>query len=458
MTPPGSRAPSPPGQPLFGHALAFRRDPIGFLRHAATFGTVVRLQLGPYTYHLVTAPDLIREVLHTRAANYARDGRSARQIRLVTGESLLSTEGETWRRHRRLAQPLFHPQRLAALADVTTAAAAATADHWADAAAAGRPVDLVADIGRLTFTITGRTLFGAELGPQSEVIAQAYPVLVDELFRRSRALATLPVAVPTRRHLRFRRALAAIDGIVADLVAARRAAPGRSDDLLAALLTARDEDGSALPDHEIRDHLVTFLLAGHETTASTIVWALSELAVHPDTFSLVAAELDTVLGGRPPTLADLPRLAWLDAVLQETLRLHPAIWLAERRARAADTLGGCPIPAGSGVVVSPAVTQRLAGGWPEPEAFRPARFLARTPPGLAEGFLPFGAGPHQCIGQHFALLEARLVLAVLLARFRLTLPEGFPAALAGLTLRPAGAVPARVLPVRLGSGELRAES
>lgn len=447
MTRPGSRAPSPPGRTLFGHALAFRRDPLGFLRHAATFGPVVRLQLGPYLYHLVTAPEPIREVLHTRAANYTRDGRSARQIRLVTGESLLSTEGDTWRRMRRLAQPLFHPGRLVALADIATAAAAATADRWAAAAAAGRPVDLVADIGRLTFTITGRTLFGAELGTQSDLIAQVYPVLVDELFHRSRALAALPIAMPTPRHLRFRRALAMIDGLVANLVAARRVRPDRNDDLLAALLAARDGDGAALPDREIRDHLVTFLLAGHETTASTIVWALCELATHPDAFAAVAAELDPVLNGRPPTLADLPRLVRLDAVLQETLRLHPAIWLVERQARAPDILGGCTIPAGSGVVVAPAVTQRLAENWPEPNAFRPDRFIEKPAPGLTEGFLPFGAGPHQCIGQHFALLEARLVLAVLLSRFRLTLPEGFPAALAGLTLRPAGAVPARVLGV-----------
>ncbi len=442
MTP--SAIPAPPGHPLFGHALAFRRDPLGFLHRAAAFGPLVRLQLGPFPYFLVTSPGLIREVLHTRAALYARDGRSARQIRLVTGESLLSSEGEAWRRHRRLAQPLFHAGRLAALATTTVDATARLAADWSEAAAAGRPVDLAADIGRLTFTITGRTLFGADLGPRAAVMAEAYPVLVDELFRRARTLAALPLALPTARHLRFRRALAAIDGLVAELVAARRAAPAHEDDLLGALLSARDEDGTPLPEKEIRDHLVTFLLAGHETTASTIVWALAELAVHPAAAAPVAAELDSALAGRLPGLADVPRLVHLDAALQETLRLHPAIWLAERRLRTSDTLDGCPVPAGAGVVVSPAVTQRLAAAWLEPAAFQPERFLHRTPPGLEDGFLPFGAGPHQCIGQHFALLEARLVLAVLLARFRVALPAGFPAALAGLTLRPAGVVPAHL--------------
>jgi len=444
MTPPGSPAPSPPGWPLAGHAPAFRRDPLGFLRSAANCGPVVRLRLGPFVYHLVTDPALVREVLQARAANYARDGRSARQMRLVTGESLLSTEGDTWRRHRRLAQPVFHSQRLAGLAATTIAACTETIDRWSDAARAGRPLDLVAELSRLTFTIAGRSLFGADLGPHAGAVEQAYPVLVDELFRRSRALATLPVWVPTPGHRRFHRALAAIDGIVAQLIAARRRTPAGRDDLLDALLQARDMDGSALSDAEIRNHAVTFLLAGHETTASTLVWTLALLDQHRSELDPVEAELDAVLAGRTPTLADLPRLVRLDATLQESLRLFPAIWIAERRVLEADTLGGCTIPRDSGLVVSAYVTQRLAAHWPDPDTFRPARFSGRPPPGLAEGFLPFGAGPHQCIGQHFALLEARLALAMLLGRFRIRLADEFPVPLAGITLRPATAVPVRI--------------
>jgi len=441
----GALAPSPPGLPLAGHAPAFRRDPLGFLRAAAAAcGPVVRLRLGPFVYHLVTAPDLVREVLQTRAANYTRDGRSARQMRLVTGESLLSTEGDTWRRHRRLAQPVFHHQRLAGLAAITVAAAAETAARWHEAARDGRTLDLVSELSRLTFTIAGRSLFGADLAPAADAVEQAYPVLVDELFRRSRAVAALPVWVPTPGNLRFRRARAAIDGIVAQLIAARRRAPRADRDLVDALLHARDEDGSALSDTEIRNHAVTFLLAGHETTASTLVWTLSQLATNPAEHDAVSAELETVLSGRAPVLTDVPRLVRLDAALQESLRLHPAIWIAERRVREADTLGGYELPAGSGLVVSAAVTQRLASHWPEPDAFRPARFLGSGLPGLAEGFMPFGAGPHQCIGQHFALLEARLILAVLLARFRIHRCGDFPVPLAGITLRPAGAVPVRI--------------
>jgi cytochrome P450 len=444
MTAPGSLAPSPSGWPLAGHAPAFRRDPLGFLHSAANCGPVVRLRLGPLVYHLVTDPALVREVLHTRAANYARDGRSARQMRLVTGESLLSTEGDTWRRHRRLAQPVFHPQRLGALAATTVAACAETIAHWSEAARDGRPLDLVAELSRLTFTIAGRSLFGADLGPRAGAVEQAYPVLVDELFRRSRALVALPVWVPTPGHRRFHRALAAIDGIVAQLIADRRRTPAAREDLLDALLQARDVDGSALSDAEIRNHAVTFLLAGHETTASTLVWTLALLDQHRSELAPIETELATVLAGRDPGLADLPRLVRLDAALQESLRLFPAIWIAERRVLETDTLGGCTIPRDSGLVVSAYVTQRLAAHWADPDTFRPARFGGTGPPGLAEGFLPFGAGPHQCIGQHFALLEARLALAMLLRRFRIRLEGEFPAPLAGITLRPAAAVPVRI--------------
>ncbi len=439
-------APSPPGRPLVGHALAFRRDPLVFLRTtAATCGPVARLQLGPLTYHLVSDPALIAEVLQARAAYYVRDGRSARQMRLVTGESLLSTSGETWRRHRRLAQPLFHQRRLAAFAATTLAATHEMAARWEAAARAGTPVDLVSELSRLTFTIVGRALFSTDLGPHADAVEAAYPVLVDELFRRSRALARLPLWVPTPAHHRFHQALATIDDLVGALITARRRDASTRDDLLDALLQARDEDGSALTDAEIRNHAVTFLLAGHETTASTLIWAFSLLDQYPASRAAIESELADVLRGADPTLESLPRLVQVNAALLETMRLYPAIWLAERRVQEADTLGGFSIPAGSAVVVSAFVTQRRPDLWPEPDVFDRARFTAPASlPGLAQGYFPFGAGPHQCIGQHVALLEARLILAAIFARFRVRLLGDGPVPIAGITLRAAVDLPARL--------------
>lgn len=443
----GGHAPSPPGRPVSGHAFLFRRDPLGFLQATARdCGPIARLRLGPLDYHLVSDPALIAEVLQTRAANYTRDGRSAHQIRLVTGESLLSTSGDAWRRHRRLAQPIFHQRRLAALADTMVAACAETAVRWEEAARNSRTLDLASEMSRLTFSIVGRCLFGSELGPHADVVETKYPVLLEELFRRSRTIASLPMWVPTPGHLRFQRSLAAIDTVVADILHKRRDNALERDDLLGLLLQARDEDGSALSDLEIRNQVVTFLLAGHETTASTLTWSLSLFDLNPDSRAVVEQEIDTVLAGRPPAWETVPLLHHVTASLHESLRLYPAIWIAERRVMAGDVLGGFQISAGSTVIVSAYVTQRLERLWATPAAFQPARFAtAGVPPGLGEGYFPFGAGPHQCIGQHFALLEARLALAVLLARFRVRLINPSPPApLPGITLRPAGSVPVRI--------------
>lgn len=441
-----ARAPSPPALPALGHALAFRRDPLAFLLATAQrCGPVARLRVGALEYHLVSEPALIAEVLQTRAANYARDTRSSRSIRLVTGESLLSTEGEPWRRHRRLIQPVFHQRRLVALADTMTQACRETLARWREASRAGTVLDLASEMNRLTFSIVGRCLFGSELGDRAETVERHFPLLLEELFRRARTLFALPPWVPTPRHLRFRAALSAIDGIVDDIIAARRRAAVDRDDLLGLLLQTRDEDDSPLSAEEIRNHVITFLLAGHETTASTLTWTLSLLAQKPAAREAIEEQLDATLQGGAPTWETLPRLTHLDAALHEALRLYPAIWICERRVMAADTLGGFTIPANSAVVVSAHVTQRLPALWPEPAAFRPERFAEAAPrPGLDHGYFPFGAGPHQCIGQHFALLEARIALAMLLASFRVRLTDTFPLPLAGITLRPAGAVPVRI--------------
>jgi cytochrome P450 len=214
------------------------------------------------------------------------------------------------------------------------------------------------------------------------------------------------------------------------------------------LLSARDEDGSALSDEELRNQVVTFLLAGHETTASTLTWAFALLAQHPDEQRAVESELDRVdfAAGNARTLEAMPTLTRVHAVLQETMRLYPAIWIAERQVLAADELGGFSLPADSSVIVAPYVTHHLAAWWPQPEAFRPERFLGGEPRTLGrDGYFPFGAGPHVCIGQHFALMEAKIILATLSARFRLRLIEPeMPAVVGGITLRPASSVPVRV--------------
>ncbi|HSI08476.1 MAG: cytochrome P450 [Rariglobus sp.] len=442
------RAPSPAALPVLGHALAFKRDPLGFLQKTARDqGPVARLRLGPLLYHLVSDPALIATVLQERADNYVRDTRSSRNIRLVTGESLLSTEGDTWRRHRRLAQPIFHHRRILALAEIMARTCEESVAAWDTAARASQPLDLASEMSRLTFTIVGRCLFGSELGPRATDVEQAFPVLLEELFNRAQSAVSLPIWLPTPAHRRFQRAIATVDDVVRTVLDERRGATADRPDLLSLLLEARDEDGSRLSEQEVRDHIVTFLLAGHETTASALTWTLCLLATHADTLRAVEAELDATLHGQPLTLDALPKLTHLDAVLRESLRLYPTIWIAERRVTRDDTLGSFDIPAGSTVVVSPYVTQRLASHWPDPDAFRPDRFLGdhATRTLAKDGYFSFGAGPHQCIGQHFAMMEAKIALATLLSRFHVHLTDQkLPPAWAGITLRPQSTVPIRL--------------
>ncbi|HEX2099921.1 MAG TPA: cytochrome P450, partial [Candidatus Synoicihabitans sp.] len=350
------------------------------------------------------------------------------------------------RRHRRLAQPVFHHRRLVALTDTMSATVEEVAARWEEAATVGRTLDLGAEMNRLTFLIVGRCLFGAELGPRADSVEQAFPVLLKELFQRAESAFSFPIWLPTARHRRFKQALATVDTVVDEVIAQRRGASADRVDLLSLLLEARDEDGSAISDEELRNHTITFLLAGHETTSSTLTWTFALLALHPEVRSALERELDTVLGHGSPTLDTLGSLRLLDAVLRESLRLYPSIWIAERRVVADDTLGGYDIPGGSMVVLAPYATHRLAAQWPEPDVFRPERFLERAElPTVEQGYFPFGAGPHQCIGQHFAVLEAKLALAILLRRFRVDLIEPrFPPPLGGITLRPRDAVPIRV--------------
>jgi len=441
-------APAPDGLPLLGHALAFRRDPLGFLQKTAREqGPVARLRLGPLLYHLVSDPALIATVLQDRADRYVRDTRSSRNIRLVTGEGLLCFDGELWRRHRRLAQPIFHHRRIMALAEIMVRTAEESVARWDAAVRSSQTLDLASEMSRLTFTIVGRCLFGSELGPRATDVEQAFPVLLEELFNRAQSAVSLPIWLPTPAHRRFQRAIATVNDVVRTVLDERRGATADRPDLLSLLLEARYEDGSSLSEQEVRDHIVTFLLAGHETTASALTWTLCLLATHADTLHAVETELDATLQGQPLTLDTLPQLTHLDAVIRESLRLYPTIWISERRVTTADTLGGFDIPAGSTVVISPYVTQRLATHWPDPDAFRPARFLGEhaTRTLAKDGYFPFGAGPHQCIGQHFAMMEAKIVLASLLSRFRVRLTNvTLPPAWAGITLRPQGAVPIRL--------------
>jgi cytochrome P450 len=435
-------APGPKGHPLLGTLPELRGDRLGFLvRTARTYGGVARFMVRGRSVFLVTDPAGAKHVLQDNAENYGRKTRAVQALRETLGNGLLTTTGPAWWRNRRLAQPSFHKQRLAGFADIMASSAADFVERLARAGAGGSaPFDLVPECARLTLRILGRCLFERDLTDEADAVGGALQVVLHHTIGKLSALLPMPGAVPTPKNLRFRAALRALDRVVLSLIAERRRAGADRGDLLSMLLAARDEEtGEGLDDRQLRDEVMTLLLAGHETTAMALSWTFYLLSLHPAARRTLEQEVDaTLAGGAAARAEDLPRLRYTRMVLDETLRLYPPAWVVTRSADGDDVIGGFAVPAGSRVLVSPYVTQHDPALWDDPEGFDPERFA----PGAQDGrpryaYFPFGGGPHLCIGAGFAIMEATLVLATVARRLRLDLEPGRPVAVEPLvTLRP----------------------
>jgi cytochrome P450 len=432
--------PGPKGHWLTGHLPQFTRDRLGFLTDCARrYGDCVALRLGPKRILLLSHPDLIEEVLVTQNRRFKKHF-ALRRTRRTLGNGLLTSEGDFWRRQRRLAQPAFHRERLEAYAAVMVDLTERMLSSWAD----GQARDAQADMMTLTLRIVAKTLFDADVTGQADEAADAMETLLACFTARVGKLIPLPEFVPTPVNLRLRRAARRLDRIVFGFVAERRASGEDRGDLLSLLLHAQDEDdGGRMTDGQLRDELMTLFMAGHETTANTLAWAWYLLAQHPVAEARLHAELDSVLGDRAPTPADLPRLTFTEHVVAETLRVYPTVWLLGREAIEPCTIGGHRVPKGTTLYMSQWVLHRDARFFAEPEAFRPERWengLARRLPRYA--YFPFGGGPRICIGQGFAQMEAVLLLATIARRYRLALAPGATVTpLPTMTLRPKDGVP-----------------
>jgi cytochrome P450 len=429
-----------------------RRDPLGLFLHAADrYGGVVRLQLGPRPAHcvayLVRDPTLIHQVLIERRQNYGK-GASFEPIRMVVGDGLATSEGGIWQRDRRMIQPLFHRQRLDTFIPLMVRACERVIPRWRDAARRRETLDLAGEMRRLTLDVVGGALFGSDLAEEADELRPAFEFLIDETVRRvnyplAGALAVFAPWLPTPSQVRVRRARTTIDAVVARLIARRRR-QSVDDDLLAMLLAASDEEtGAGLSDTEVRDQAWTFLAAGHDTTANTLSFTWYLLANHPSVADKLREELDSVLDGSAPTPERLDRLIYTKAVLQEAMRLYPPAWAFVRDVMQDDELAGYRIPARSVVVISPYACHRNPAIWKDPARFEPERFLGDSPAQHRSfAYLPFGAGPRQCIGAGFAMREALVVLAALASRFELDLAPGHNVQLEpSATLRPLGGLP-----------------
>ncbi len=432
-------APGPSNRPIVGNALDFARSPRStVLEWARAHGPIVRFHLGPMIVHIVSSPEHVKHVLTTHSGNYGKVPRMG-FLSDFLGRSLLTMEASLWHRRRRLVQPAFSHAQIDEAADVVVERSVKMADDWQAQHLGGKPFDVGAEMMRLTLGVAGQTLFGVDLGRAADDIGRDLPVVLNHVLGRMNSVVPLPLWVPTPANRRYHAAVRRLDAIVLDIIRDWRSGRVEPRGLAATLMTARDaETGAALTEQELRDEVMTLIFAGHETTSSALAWSWWLLAQHPAAAGRVRAELDAVLGDRLPTAADLPALQTTANTVKEAMRLMPPSWVIGRMPFADDEIGGYHIPAGSMVLLAPCVTHRDPKLWDDPDAFDPDRFLPDRSQGRPRmAYYPFSGGPRVCIGSSFSMMEATLVLAVVMQRFRLELDPTRPVEPeSSLTLRP----------------------
>ena len=440
---PLSSIPGPRGRLFRGHLAEFSKDRLGFLdRCHRDYGDVVQIRFAHRKIVVVNHPDLVEEVLVTRNKQFIKHF-ALRMAKPTLGEGLLTSEGDFWRRQRRLSQPAFHRERIAAHGAVMVAATERMLQHWAG----GQRRDVQDDMMQLTLEIVAKTLFDADVTGETAAASAAMEDILHAFTARIGRVVPIPDFVPTPTNLRFLRARKRLDRIVYDIIAARRKSGEDRGDLLSMLLHAHEADVAAgdggMTDVQLRDETMTLFMAGHETTANTLAWAFLMLARNPGAEAKLHAEVDRVLGDRPPTVADLPDLKYTEQVITETLRVHPTVWLLGREAIEPTEVGGYRIPVGTTVYMSQWVIQRDPRFFDDPTAFRPERWDDNLAKKLHRyAYFPFGGGPRICIGNGFAMMEATLLLATIARRFRPRVPAEAPIKLLPtMTLRASGGIP-----------------
>jgi len=412
---------------------------------ADRYGDIVHMKAGPYHGFLVSDPADIRHVLQDNARNYHKSPLYDR-LRDSLGNGLLTSEDAFWLRQRRLAQPAFHRQRLVTMADAMIDCTEQMLERWDRVAASGEPIDLVEEMMALTQAIIVRTMFSTDLGATAEIVNRTWPIInrrIGETFWATKLETTLPLPANTR----FRRAIGELETVVYRIIADRRRNKRDEPDLLSMFLSARDEEtGASMTDVQLRNEVMTMLLAGHETTSLALSWTYLLLSQHPGVERRIADEVDRVVGGGRPTFAHLDRLTRTRQALDESLRIYPPAWGFSRRAIADDELGGYAVPKGWLVFVIPFVVHRRPKLWPDPDRFDPDRFTPEREAARPRfAYIPFGGGPRGCIGNQFAMVEAQLIVAAVAQRYRVALlPDQDVRPEPLITLRPKPGIRARI--------------
>ncbi len=441
--------PGPPGNFLLGHLLQYRRQRLQFLLNGARrYGDIFTLKVPTVRYYILNHPDLIEDVL-VRRHRLFRKHRTFDALRPLLGEGLLTSEGDFWRRQRKLMQPAFHQQRLAEYARIMTAQAGRRMELWE-----GRGLlDLHAELMALTLEIVCECLFSTQVSNHVQDVSRSLDVMMQR-FEKYLHSVFRANWIPTPGRLRYQREIERLNSIIFEIIQRRREQGDDQGDLLSLLLDLRDEDGQGMTDRQIKDEAMTLFVAGHETTANALAWSWHLLAGHPGVEEKLNEELDRVLEGRPPQLSDLARLAYTESIVKESMRLYPPAYFIGRLAIEPLTLGGYDLAAGATVGMSPFVAHRDPRFWEGPEEFRPERWMSGECEDLPKfAYFPFGGGPRVCIGNAFAMMESILLLAMIGQRCKFApLSEREVVVWPSVTLRPKGGLWMEIIqrPLRKG--------
>jgi cytochrome P450 len=435
-----SHPPGPRGRWLSGSLSDFINRRLDFFTDVAReYGDLASFRLGPRRVWLINAPELIERVLVTDNKLFIKHF-GARMYQPLLGNGLLLSEGDFWLRQRRLAQPAFSKNRISAYSTAMVELTEQALKSWHD----GVWCDILEEMSRLTASIAVRTLFGTEDVKDREAFRMALDDVMEVIGSRFRRMIQWPEWLPLASNRRLKRALRHLDSIIEGFIAQGRRHGSEADNLLARLLHAQDEDGSRMTERQLRDELTTLFLAGHETTALTLSWTWWLLAQHPEVEAKLTAEWRSVLGGRSPNATDVERLAYTEHVVMESMRLYPPAYLIGREPTATMELGGYTLRRGTTVFIAQWVTHRDPRFFDDPDRFRPERWGEEKINQLPKcAYYPFGRGPRICIGNHFAMMEAVLILATIGQRFRFTLePDAEVSPMPMITLRPFPGIPA----------------
>ena len=428
------------GLPVIGNLLDFRRDRLALQDRAVKLAPLARVSLVHIPLYVTADADLAHKVLVTDAESYKKSAGLAFLMPLL-GEGLLTSEDPTHKRHRKLLAPAFAPKRLANYGDTMVDETLVQMRTWQR----GRNIDLAAEMMELTLGIAGKTMFGADVRSDAANVAKGLELAMHSMMDNLTSPVRLGYRWPLPRHLRMRKAVAMLDEVVYRVIADGRKAGVDRGDVLSMLLLAKDDDGTMLTDTQVRDEVMTLLLAGHETTANTLTWTWYELGRNPSVLAQIEAEIKKTIGDRRVTMDDLPNLPYTLAVIEESMRLHPPAYITGRETKNEVELGGHTLPARSIVTVYIRAVHRQAKYFTNPLAFVPERMLPEAKKlRPRHHYLPFGAGPRVCIGSHFALLEAQLVLITMIQHAKLKLLASHVVPEPLVTLRPKGGMPARV--------------